>query len=104
MIDELDETLKRLLIHKGQLNPDEVDISFDIPTREWSKPVARPTVNLYLYDLRENRELRETYWDEEAGEAGKVKLVRRPIRVDLSYMITCWAVASEDQHLSLIHI
>jgi len=98
MINDLDETLKLLLVKKAGLDPAEVDISFDIPTREWSTPVTRPTVNLYLYDLRENRQLRETYWDDEVGEDGRINLKRRPLRIDLSYMITCWTSSAEDQH------
>jgi hypothetical protein len=98
MINDLDETLKQLLVQKAGLDPGEVDISFDIPTREWSTPVTRPTVNLYLYDLRENTVLRETYWDDEPGEDRIVNLKRRPLRIDLSYMITCWTSSAEDQH------
>jgi len=98
MINDLDETLKQLLVKKAGLDPAEVDISFDIPTREWSTPVTRPTVNLYLYDLRENRQLRETYWDEEVDEDGRINSKRRPLRIDLSYMITCWTSSAEDQH------
>jgi len=98
MINDLDETLKQLLVKKAGLDPAEVDISFDIPTRDWSTPVTRPTVNLYLYDLRENRQLRETYWDDEVGEDGRVSMKRRPLRIDLSYMITCWTSSAEDQH------
>ena len=98
MINDLDETLKQLLVEKAGLNASEVDISFDIPTRDWSTPVTRPTVNLYLYDLRENRQLRETYWDDEPGATGQVNLKRRPLRIDLSYMVTCWTSGTEDQH------
>jgi hypothetical protein len=98
MINDLDESLRQLLIEEALLSPAEVDISFDIPTREWSTPVTRPTVNLYLYDMRENRQLRETYWDTEAAEEGRVRLSRRPVRIDLSYMITCWTSTPEDQH------
>jgi hypothetical protein len=98
MINDLDETLKQLLVKKAGLDPAEVDISFDIPTREWSTPVTRPTVNFYLYDLRENTILRETYWDDETDQDGRVNLKRRPLRIDLSYMITCWTSSAEDQH------
>jgi len=98
MLNDLDETLKQLLVQKGGLDPAEVDISFDIPTRDWSTPVTRPTVNLYLFDMRENLQLRETHWDQEDGGNGRAKLTRRPVRIDLSYMITCWTSAAEDQH------
>jgi len=98
MLHDLDETLRQLLIRMGGLDPAEVDISFDIPTRDWSTPVTRPTVNLYLFDIRENRTLRETDWDEEPQGDGKVVTRRVPVRVDVSYMITCWTSAPEDQH------
>lgn len=104
MIHELDETLRQLLIQKAGLDPAEVDISFDIPTRDWSTPVTRPTVNLYLYDIRENRQLREMFFDEEPAGNGKVKIKRVPIRIDLSYMVTCWTSAAEDQHRLLWHV
>ena len=85
MIDDLVETLRQLLIQKAGLNPTEVDISFDIPTRDWatSSAATRPTVNLYLYDIRENLRLREMYWDQDAQAAdrGQVKLKRRPLRM-----------------------
>ncbi|MBI5876488.1 MAG: DUF4255 domain-containing protein [Chloroflexi bacterium] len=98
MINDLDETLKALLLKKAALDPSEVDISFDIPTREWSTPVTRPTVNLYLFDIRENRQLREMDWDVESGTNGQVTRKRIPVRIDVSYMITCWTSAAEDQH------
>ncbi|MHB9032850.1 MAG: Pvc16 family protein [Anaerolineae bacterium] len=102
MIDDLDETLKQLLIQKAGLDPSEVDISFEIPTRDWatSSAATRPTVNLYLFDMRENAKLREMYWDADAqlNEKGQVQLKRRPVRMDLSYMVTCWTTAAEDQH------
>jgi hypothetical protein len=98
MINDLDETLKQLLIQKAGLDPSEVDISFDIPTRDWSTPVTRPTINLYLFDIRENRQLRELDWDEESSIDGQVTRKRIPLRIDVSYMVTCWTSAVEDQH------
>ena len=98
MLNDLDETLRQLLIQMGGLDPTEVDISFDIPTRDWSTPVTRPTVNLYLFDIRENRSLRETDWDSEPQSDGTVVTRRVPVRMDVSYMITCWTSAPEDQH------
>ncbi len=103
MINDLDETLRQLLIRKAGLDPSEVDVSFDIPTRDWSTPVTRPTVNLYLYDIRENRQLRELDF-EETRSGGTVRIKRLPVRIDLSYMITCWTSATEDQHRLLWHV
>jgi hypothetical protein len=100
MLTDLDETLRQLLIQKGRLDPAEVDISFELPTRDWAASSAgsRPTVNLYLYDVRENRTLRETGWDHVDNRNGTVTRKRRPLRIDVSYMITCWTSLAEDQH------
>ncbi len=98
MIHDLDETLKQLLIQKAGLDPAEVDISFDVPTREWSTPVTRPTVNLYLYDIRENRALRQPMWEEPQSRESEALIKRSLVRIDLSYLITCWTSAAEDQH------
>jgi hypothetical protein len=98
MIRDLDETLKQLLIQNGGLDPATVDIRFDAPSRVLSAAITRPTVNLYLYDVRENVELREMRWDTERDGNRKVRIKRLPLQMDLSYSITCWASATEDQH------
>lgn len=98
MIHDLDEALKQLLIEKGELDPAVIDIRFDAPTRERMAMLTTPTVNLYLYDLRENPELREMNWDTETVNNRLVRIKRRPLRIDLSYVITCWATEVQDQH------
>lgn len=105
MMDELDRSLMRLLRERGGLLVGDVDISFEMPTREWASTVAQPTVNLYLYDMRENVKLREHGWQQEGPpRERKVKVKRRPVRIDLSYMVTCWTKVMEDQHRLLWHV
>ena len=58
MIHDVDATLKELLVQKMPLDVSAVDVSFDMPNRDWSGRVNRPTLNLFLYDVRENHELR----------------------------------------------
>src|SRR5688572_2720411 len=65
VLDDLDETIKTVLRERGGLPTAEVDIAFDAPDREWSGRINRPTVNCYLYDIRENLELRESGWTTE---------------------------------------
>ena len=100
MLTDLDESLRQLLIQKAGLDPAEVDISFDLPTRDWaaSSAAGRPTVNLYLYDIHENRTLREMHWDHIDNRNGTTTRKRRPLRLDIAYMITCWTTEIEDQH------
>ena len=58
MITDLDKTLKQLLIKEMPIENNEVDIKFDLPKREWAAKLSRSTLNLYLYDIQENTELR----------------------------------------------
>jgi hypothetical protein len=54
MLNDLDETIKQVLIKAGgcDFNWSDVDISFDIPNREWSgKLGTRPSINFYLFDI-----------------------------------------------------
>lgn len=98
MIPDLDESLKQLLIQKGGMSPSVVDLKFDAPTRDRSTIRNRPTINLYLYDVRENVEQREVYWDTQSEGDRHVRITRRPLRMDLSYLVTCLADNVEDEH------
>jgi hypothetical protein len=100
MIQDLDETLRQILVKQGKLNSGNIDIAFDQPTGEWTATLSRPTINLYLYDIRENTELRAatTYQVERNTNNGKARKVYMPKRVDLSYLITVWARNPEDEH------
>jgi hypothetical protein len=96
---DLDETVRQLLIRQVPLDPAEIDISFDAPDRQWSGRLTRPAVNCFLYDVHENLKLRTTPWDvrHEAGNHSSVRQ-RVPHRVDVTYQITAWATAAEDEH------
>lgn len=99
MLKNLNETLRQLLLQTVGPQLANLKISFDIPNRDWSARVGDdPMVNLYLYDIRENLELREMSWDEIARTNGKVMLKPQTVWVNLSYMVTCWTKETEEQH------
>ncbi len=100
MIADLDETIRQLLIAELPIKNGEIDISFHQPKREWSARLSRPTVNFFLYDLRENVTLRQHQWERIPGGNGdnQVKMKRTPFRVDCLYMLTTWASEPEDEH------
>ena len=106
MISDLAETIKKLLTEReyGGLDPAEVDISFETPTREWSATVIKPTVNAYLYDIRENHQLRGTEWTVKKDENGVATRKKNPSRIDLSYLITVWTNDIADQYRLLWHV
>jgi hypothetical protein len=104
MIDDLDKTLEALLRH--ELPPtlvSQVTISFATPDDQFPPPsVTLPALDLFLYDLRENRELRSNEWLVERSN-GRVTQKRPPVRLDCSYLITAWASDSsttpaQDEH------
>lgn len=104
MIADLDETIRKLLQQELPIKNGEIEIKFDQPKREWSARLNRPTVNLFLYDLRENPVLRQHGWEQIAGNGNGrgdnqlAHLKRTPLRVDCFYMLTTWASDPEDEH------
>ncbi len=101
MIKSLDETIKKLILERGNFRPGDVDIRFDQPTRDWAAGLTRPAINCYLYDIRENKELRNREWIIERQPDGQARKKIAPLRVDLSYLITAWTNEVEDEHAVL---
>ncbi len=92
MINALDETLKALL--RRDLPSDlakQVQISFATPDDQFPPPsVTLPAIDLFLYDVRENHELRSNEVIFDRRNDGTVTQKRSPIRVDFSYLVTTW--------------
>ena len=86
MLADLDESLKTLL--KRELDRhgfDGVEIVFDAPDKEWAASLSSPAVNLFLYDIREAKELRPIDWEERRTRRGGTFDLRPPLRIDASY-------------------
>ncbi len=98
MLHLLDESLEAFLRAAVPLPKREIDISFDAPDRDWSARVSRPTVNLYLWDVRRNLDQREGGMEVVYDEAGRPQ--RRPPlpRVDCRYLVTAWTSEVRDEH------
>ena len=98
MIHDLDKTLETLLLH--ELPPGlvaegavtRVTVSFETPDGSFPpQTVILPAIDLFLYDRRENRELRDNEWRVQRRSDGTATQRRPPVRVDCSYLITAWA-------------
>jgi hypothetical protein len=98
VISQIDDAL-RALVRAEALNGQEVDVVFDAPTKDWAARRNAPTVNLYLYDIREDLRRRERGWSEERGPDGHV-VARRPSPryFKMSYLVTAWTQRPEDEH------
>jgi hypothetical protein len=98
MIHEVDETLRRFVRRDG-LPGNEVELSFEAPTKEWSSRRTGPVVDLYLYDIREDLRRRQYGEIETRGDDGIVTARDAPPRwFKLSYLVTAWTQRPEDEH------
>ena len=104
MLADLDETLRNLLKEELEVHGFEgVDIAFDAPSREWSGQLSKPTVNVYLYDLREAEGMRASEWSRVQRD-GRTFEGRPPMVMECSYAVTAWTQAVEDEHRLLSQV
>ncbi|MFQ5881379.1 MAG: Pvc16 family protein [Candidatus Methylomirabilales bacterium] len=115
MIQNLDSTMERLLREKVPLPPEQYDVTFDRPDSDRTAGFApnRVTLNLYLYEIRENLELRRPEWKREVQPDGTFVKRRPSVRIDCAYLITAWSpadpvnqpgVATEQEHTLLSQV
>jgi hypothetical protein len=105
MIKDLDETIAALL--RRDLPPalvGQVQISFATPDDQFPpQSVTLPAIDLFLYDVRENLELRSNEVYLERRSNGTAIRTQPLVRVDFSYLVTAWPSESvpdpaEDEH------
>lgn len=95
---EVDEAL-RALVRTEVLEGSDVEVVFEAPTKDWSSRRNAPTVNLYLYDIREDLRRRERGLVNQYDDRGIVVSRRQPPRhFKVTYLITAWTQRPEDEH------
>lgn len=98
MIHEVDEGIRRLLV-AGGVPGDRGDLAFDAPTTEWTARRNAPTVNVFLYDIREDLTRRNAGATEVYGEDNMLLGTRGAARwFELSYLVTAWTNRPQDEH------
>lgn len=97
MIQVVDRALADLL--RRDLLGDAVPVSLDAPNRPWSAGITRPTVNVFLFDVRENLARREVMHEPVRDANGTVRARRPPpTRYDLFYVASVWGCPTELEH------
>jgi hypothetical protein len=102
VIRDLDDTLRELLEQQAPPGSElaGADISFDIPDGDWRGALTALTVNCYLYDIRENRDLRTTEPIRQRDPVTQRSTWRAaPVRIDCAYCITAWSPAADESVL-----
>ena len=109
MFQDLDSTLSKILNDVAMQAPPiappltellAADVAFITPDKGF-KP-GTPTVNLFLYDVKENRELRDP--TPITVKVGNDFVTRQPpVRVDCSYIVTAWSLPASEVNTQIEH-
>jgi hypothetical protein len=99
MLFEVDEALRTLVRRDALDGQDIAEVSFEAPTKDWASRRTSPTIDVYLYDIREDLRRREVGRARVSDADGRVTgRVVPPRWFKLSYLITAWTQRPEDEH------
>ncbi len=97
MVQVLDDCIELFLRAAVPLGVRDIDVSFQPPDRTWSAGVTRPTVSLFLFDVRRSAE-RAQAGREQVEQDGRATWRRPNPRVELRYLVSVWANDPRDEH------
>jgi hypothetical protein len=100
MLDLIDQTLEAFFRATVPLSAEDVDVSFEAPDRDWSAKLNRPTVNLFLWDIRRSAGHARAGVEEVEHEGRLVRRMALP-RVELRYLVTAWTADHGDERALL---
>lgn len=90
-------TLRKLIeeaLDVERVERGSIEIRFERPS---SDGFTRSTINLFLYELAENAQCREKYWNS-SDSRGALHNQKRSMKLDASYRVSCWTQKPEDEH------
>src|SRR4029078_8656766 len=98
MLHELDTAL-RALVEREIGEDSDVEIDFDAPTKDWASHRNRPTIDIYLYDIRQDT-TRPQCGVIEQRDGDRLVTARRPMPkfFRIAYLVTAWTQRAEDEH------
>ncbi|MEN9937539.1 MAG: hypothetical protein RLZZ387_4118 [Chloroflexota bacterium] len=102
LLVQLQDALRALIYAQGHIQPSEVDVRFERPVEEWAESLTRPTISIYLHDMRENLELRMNGSVTPPVREGGRSMVRSPLRrFELYFLISALTTNVADEHALL---
>jgi hypothetical protein len=97
MIADLSRSLRAILGRSGTANElSSAQVSFELPADGFTP--EKDTVNFFLYDLRENVELRNNT-PSVRRNGDRATYFSEPMRVDATYLVSVWSPRAEDSAL-----
>ncbi|HKI33533.1 MAG TPA: Pvc16 family protein [Gemmataceae bacterium] len=104
MLDLLDQIIRTVLDTGWTTAPPPAKPSFwfAVPDDDWKKQVTGTGVrlNIYLYEVRENRDLRLVQWSRAERTDQTAVLAAPPAQFDCHYLISAWSPAQETESTS----
>jgi hypothetical protein len=84
-------------------------VSFAIPDATFppqGESISFPALDLFLYAIRENRDLRSNEWLLERSTPGQASKRRAPVRIDCAYLVTAWVGnnSAQEEHRLLSEV
>lgn len=99
VLELLDAGLESFFRATASLSATDVDVSFEAPDREWSGKLTRPTVNVFLWDIRRSARAQAGV---ETIERDGVTMRRQALPVlEFRYVITTWTAEHADERAVL---
>jgi hypothetical protein len=102
VLQDVDDSVRSLLEAVVTRNGGRTRVVFDAPTPAWAAGQKDPVINLFLFDVREDRDGRGGDEVDVRDSHGHVIGRRPPTRkYQLSYLASAWAKDAEEEHRML---
>src|SRR5919202_6140639 len=95
MLPELHQVIQDLIYREGRIDRSDVDVAFEVPTKDFIDKLVRPTIDLYLVELQENTDLRQPQFQATKSN-GSTTFRALPRRIDLRYLVTALTNNADD--------
>ena len=97
MLHQLDSALERMLRDRLQLDRSALDIAFDTPDIDWGSRLTKPTLNMFLWDIRRSAEEARAGRERVVQDGREVWRQTLP-RIEFQYLLTAWTSEVADEH------
>jgi hypothetical protein len=99
MLHDLDTALRSLVEREVGGAVADVEIDFDAPTKDWASRRNAPTIDIYLYDIRQDLGRAQFGEVVERNDDGVITRRRpQPKYFRVAYLVTAWTQRAEDEH------
>jgi hypothetical protein len=107
MLNLIDDLIKKILDTGWVPQSAKPKFYFRIPDEIWqtkvtSEPGTGLLLNIYLYEVSENRNFRRAAWDNVELADGTVALSQPPTYLDCHYLISAWSTTEDSEMTSPI--